>query len=116
MPKDILIPNDIFHLEYISDRDLRRLAYKLKKDQWLRLAKFLSLSEAEVREIDQLKVGKDEKAFRVLSEWRTSTEEVSGNQVSKLALALEEIRRKDLAQFVMEHCMAGKIRNKLVGT
>ena len=51
----------------------------------------------------------------MLSEWRSSAEEVTGNQVSQLALALEEIRRKDLAQFVMEHCMAGKIRNKLVG-
>ena len=103
-----------FLSDYISDRDLRRLAYKLKKDQWLRLAKILSLSEAEIRGIDQLKVDKNEKAFRVLSEWRTSAEEVSGNQVSQLALALEEIRRKDLAQFIMEHCMAGKIRNKLV--
>ena len=91
------------------------MAYKLKQDQWQRPAKLLCLSETDIREIDQLKVGKDEKEFLVLSEWRTSVEEVAGNQVSQLALALEEIRRKDLAQFVMEHCMAGKIRNKLVG-
>lgn len=89
------------------------MAYKLKKDQWSRLGLFLELTEADIRDIDQQKVGKEEKAFRVLCQWRTSAQE--SNQVSKLALALEEIRRKDLAQFVMEHCMSGKCRKKLIG-
>ena len=91
------------------------MAYKLKKDQWSRLGIFLGLSEADIREIDQQKVGKEEKAFRVLCQWRKSDQFAASNQVSQLALALEEIRRKDLAQFVMEHCMSGKCRKKLIG-
>lgn len=109
-----LLCNSIRHLEYITDRDLRRLANKLKKDQWFRLAKLLSISDREIQEIDKLKIGKDEKAFRALSEWRTSAEEISGNQVSQLTFALEEVHRKDLVQFILHHRDMCKLRRKCI--
>ncbi|XP_046864992.1 golgin subfamily A member 6-like protein 22 [Xenia sp. Carnegie-2017] len=118
---DIIIENNNIYRtpettdqEYITDRDLRRLANKLKKDQWFRLAKLLSISDCEIQEIDKLKIGKDEKAFRALSEWRTSAEEISGNQVSQLTFALEEIHRKDLVQFILNHRDMCKLRRKSI--
>ena len=60
-------------------------------------------------------MGPQEKAFRLLCVWRTSCRLSRSQMVSQLAVSLEEVNRKDVAQFVLEQFMSGKPRKKLFG-
>jgi len=60
-------------------------------------------------------MGPQEKAFRLLCLWNTRSTLGKNQLVSQLAIALEEINRKDVALFVVEQMMTGKPRKKFFG-
>ena len=99
----------------LSDRELRRVAYKLNSEEWSQLGTFLGLVDSELFAIGSLNMGPQEKAFRVACTWRTRCKLGRSQMVSQLAIALEEIRRKDAAQFVIEQFLEGKGRKKFFG-
>lgn len=99
----------------LSDRELRRVAFKLDKEEWSQLGTFLGLVESELVSIGSLNMGAQEKAFRVACMWRSRCKMGRSQMVSQLAVALEEIHRKDTAQFVIEQFLEGKGRKKFFG-
>ena len=60
-------------------------------------------------------MGPQEKAFRILCVWRTRCRLGRAQMISQLAVSLEEVNRKDVAQFVLEQFMSGKPRKKFFG-
>ena len=98
--------------DFLSDRELRRVAYKLTGEEWSQLGTFLGFGDKELLQLTQLSVGGQEKAFRLLCKWRTRCRLSRSQMVSQLAVSLEEIKRKDVAQFVLEQFMSGKGRKK----
>ncbi|XP_068706499.1 uncharacterized protein [Montipora foliosa] len=99
----------------LSDRELRRVAYKLNADEWSQLGTFLGVGDKDLLQLGGLTMGPQEKAFRLLCVWRTRCQMNRSQMISQLAVSLEEINRKDVAQFVLEQFMSGKPRRKLFG-
>jgi hypothetical protein len=91
------------------------VAYKLTNDEWSQLGTFLGVADSELHKLSGLNMGPQEKAFRILGLWRTRSPLGKNQLVSQLAVALEEINRKDVAQFVVEQMMSGKPRKKFFG-
>ena len=99
----------------LSDRELRRVAYKLNGEEWSQLGSFLGVGDRDLLQLGGLTMGPQEKAFRLLCVWRTRCRLSRSQMVSQLAVSLEEVNRKDVAQFVLEQFMSGKPRKKLFG-
>lgn len=99
----------------LSDRELRRVAYKLNGEEWSRLGTFLGVGDRDLGQLGGLSMGPQEKAFKLLVMWRTRCRLSRAQIISHLAVALEEVNRKDVAQFVLEQFMSGKPRKKLFG-
>ncbi|XP_067046314.1 uncharacterized protein [Acropora muricata] len=99
----------------LSDRELRRVAYKLNGEEWSQLGTFLGVGDNDLLQLGGLSMGPQEKAFRLLCVWRTRCRLSRSQMISQLAVALEEVNRKDVAQFVLEQFMSGKPRKKLFG-
>lgn len=99
----------------LSDRELRRVAYKLNREEWSQLGTFLGVGDNDLLQLGGLSMGPQEKAFRLLCVWRTRCRLGRSQMISQLAVALEEVNRKDAAQFVLEQFMSGKPRKKLFG-
>ncbi|KAL9961401.1 hypothetical protein ACROYT_G030331 [Oculina patagonica] len=107
---DIPSPTDC-----LSDRELRRVAYKLNGEEWSQLGTFLGVGDRDLVQLGGLSMGPQEKAFRLLCVWRTRCRLSRSQMISQLAVSLEEVNRKDVAQFVLEQFMSGKPRKKLFG-
>lgn len=99
----------------LSDRELRRVAYKLNGEEWSQLGTFLGVGDKDLLQLGGLTMGPQEKAFRLLCVWRTRCRLSRSQMISQLAVSLEEVNRKDVAQFVLEQFMSGKPRKKLFG-
>jgi len=99
----------------LSDRELRRVAYKLNGEEWSQLGTFLGVGDKDLVQLGGLGMGPQEKAFRLLCVWRTRCRLARSQMISQLAVALEEVNRKDVAQFVLEQFMSGKPRKKFFG-
>lgn len=105
----------IFFADCLSDRELRRVAYKLNGEEWSHLGTFLGVGDRDLVQLGGLTMGPQEKAFRLLCVWRTRCRLGRSQMISQLAVSLEEVNRKDVAQFVLEQFMSGKPRKKLFG-
>ena len=101
--------------DFLSDRELRRVAYKLSGEEWSQLGTFLGFADKGLLQLSQLSIGGQERAFQLLCTWRTRCKLNRNQMVSQLAVSLEEINRKDVAQFVLEQFMSGKGRKKFFG-
>ncbi|XP_048590455.1 striated muscle preferentially expressed protein kinase-like isoform X3 [Nematostella vectensis] len=99
----------------LNDRELRRVSYKLTTDEWSQLGTFLGVPETDLAKLTAINMGPQEKAFRLMCQWRSQSRLGKNQLVSELAVALEEIGRKDVAQFVVEQLMSGKPRKKFFG-
>lgn len=99
----------------LSDRELRRVAYKLNGEEWSQLGTFLGVGDKDLVQLGGLSMGPQEKAFRLLCVWRTRCRLGRAQMISQLAVSLEEVSRKDVAQFVLEQFMSGKPRKKFFG-
>ena len=91
------------------------MACKLNREEWSQLGTFLGVGERDLLQLSDLNIGPQEKAFRLLCTWRTRCHLSRAQMISQLAVSLEEVERKDLAQFVLEQFMSGKPRKKLFG-
>lgn len=107
--------SDTAQSDGLSDRELRRVAYKLNGEEWSQLGTFLGVGDKDLGELSGLSMGPQEKAFKLLVMWRTRCRLSRAQMISHLAVALEEVNRKDVAQFVLEQFMSGKPRKKLFG-
>lgn len=106
---------DVLSKDCLSDRELRRVAYKLNGEEWSQLGTFLGVGDKDLVQLGGLSMGPQEKAFRLLCVWRTRCRLGRSQMISQLAVSLEEVNRKDVAQFVLEQFMSGKPRKKFFG-
>ncbi|XP_012556075.1 nuclease SbcCD subunit C isoform X2 [Hydra vulgaris] len=86
----------------ISDRELRRISYKLADGNWSRLPHELNANSLQVAQIMNAQIHEKEKVYNLLVLWRNGNQGDRTEQLEKLEELVDSIKRKDLVSFLKE--------------
>ena len=92
----------------LSDRELRRIAYKIADGNWSKLGPTLGVKGMDYEQLLCSNLNVQEKIFRLLVLWKSQNNQPRGTLIPQLSDALEKTRRKDAARFVRD---IGRVEN-----
>ncbi|XP_065063418.1 uncharacterized protein LOC135689975 isoform X1 [Rhopilema esculentum] len=88
--------------ETLTDRELRRVSYKIAGGAWNNMGQALCLRGPKYDEIMNSNNNDQEKIFGLLSLWKSEMKQPRSVMISQLTVAIERMKRRDIVKFVKE--------------
>ena len=86
----------------LTDRELRRLSYKIADGIWDNMGQALCLRGTKYEETMGGSYNDQEKVFRLLTLWKSEMKQPRTVMISQLTVAMERMKRRDVVKFVKE--------------
>jgi len=96
------IEDDTDDRDTLTDRELRRIAYKFADGIWNNMGQALCLRGPKYEEIMGSSNNDQEKVFRLLTLWKSEMKQPRPVMISQLAVAAERMKRREMVKFIKE--------------